>query len=127
MLPGAAQRPCVGRWARDFFTSMMDPSHRLHCLLPEKRTVVRTPRKRKLYPVIRCSIQRYQNSFVPYGLPHWQWGLLGGSVSVARLGRGPARIFGHSLLVLMSLSLSLSVSLPLSVSVSLSVLSSSCK
>ena len=51
--------------SKTFFTRMMDPSHRLHYLLPKKKTMEQSLRKPKTYPGARCRTERYKNSFIP--------------------------------------------------------------
>ena len=57
---------------RAFFQNIMNSSHRLHYLLPKKRTHVRNLRHQKPYQQLRCRTTRYQNSLVPYGLSDYQ-------------------------------------------------------
>ena len=52
--------------------NIMDPSHRLHCLLPPPRQHMYNIRDFAIYPRVGHR-QRFKNTLIPYGLANWQW------------------------------------------------------
>ena len=56
-----------------FFAKIMDPSHRLHCLLPPPRQLLQKYDIRDviIYPRMGRT-QRFRDSLIPYGLANWQ-------------------------------------------------------
>ena len=55
-----------------FFKDMTNPKHRLHDLLPERKTHHHDLRSKITYPLPRCKTERYKNSFVPWCLYNLQ-------------------------------------------------------
>jgi hypothetical protein len=58
--------------ARNFFRSMLSPDHRLHHLLPAQRDIPYSLRGGRRYPQPALRTNRARNSFINYGLRHWQ-------------------------------------------------------
>jgi len=56
----------------NFFQAMLVPSHRLHHLIPERRTLAHDLRKRIAYPVPSLRFKRTKRSLVNYGLSKFQ-------------------------------------------------------
>ena len=57
---------------RTLFISMQQSTHKLHHLLPPLRETPYTTRNTRTDCVPRCRTARFQNSFIPYALRHWQ-------------------------------------------------------
>ncbi len=57
---------------RAFFQAMLAPSHRLHHLIPERRTLAHDLRKKTVYPVPNLKFKRTRRSLVNYGLSRFQ-------------------------------------------------------
>ena len=53
------------------FANIMDPSHRLHCLLPLSRQHMYNIRDFAIYPRVGHR-QRFKDTLIPYGLANWQ-------------------------------------------------------
>ena len=60
------------RMARAFFVGILNPSHRLHHLLPDPRPVIYGLRRQHLYPGVSLRTQRARKTLVCYGLDNWQ-------------------------------------------------------
>ena len=54
------------------FANNMDPSHRLHCLLPPPRQHMYNIRDFAIYPRVGHR-QRFKDKLIPCGLANWQW------------------------------------------------------
>ena len=54
-----------------FFSEICKPSHKLHYLLPEPRTVSKT-RSKMVYPLPKCRTNRFKNSVINYCLYKFQ-------------------------------------------------------
>ena len=57
---------------RTLFISMQQSTHKLHHLLPPLLETPYTTRNTRTYCVPRCRTAKFQNSFIPYALRHWQ-------------------------------------------------------
>ena len=57
---------------KKLFTSMKDPSHRLHDLLSPKKPHTYFLRSPVQYVIPDCQTERYKKSFLPYCLRHYQ-------------------------------------------------------
>jgi hypothetical protein len=57
---------------RTFFKSMLEPTHRLHHLIPAKRNLTRSLRDTNQYPLPRVKTERFKRSLVTYGLFNFQ-------------------------------------------------------
>lgn len=57
---------------RKFFHAMLQPGHRLHNLLPERRHMSYHLRNRSMLPPLRARHERFKRTLIPYGLLHWQ-------------------------------------------------------
>ena len=53
-----------------YFNALKSTSHKLHHLLPDKRTVHYSLRSVNDYPLIKCRTNRYQKSLIPWCLSH---------------------------------------------------------
>ena len=51
---------------------MLAPSHKVNCLLPEKRHVEYDLRRGNMYPLPVIRTNRFRNYLIPWGLYHWQ-------------------------------------------------------
>ena len=62
------------RWENlcmSLFANIMDPSHRLHCLLPPPRQHMYNIRDFAIYPRVGHRL-RFKYTLIPYGLANWQ-------------------------------------------------------
>ena len=57
---------------KKYFRNMLAPSHKVNCLLPEKRHVEYDLRRGNMYPLHVTRTNRFSNSLIPWGLYHWQ-------------------------------------------------------
>ena len=57
---------------KKYFRNMLAPSHKVNCLLPEKRHVEYDLRRGNMYPLPVTRTNRFSNSLIPWGLYHWQ-------------------------------------------------------
>ena len=57
---------------KKYFINMQARSHKVKCLLPEKRLVDYNLRRGNMYPLTVTRSNRYNNSLIPWGLYHWQ-------------------------------------------------------
>ncbi len=53
-------------FCKSLFNDMLNPNHRLHHMLPDKRQL--TTRARPQYELPKCNTERYKNSFVSWCL-----------------------------------------------------------
>ena len=58
---------------RQFFQVMLQPGHRLHHLLPERRHMSYRLRNNSMLPPLHATHERFKRTLIPYGLLHWQW------------------------------------------------------
>ena len=63
------RRDCL---CKKYFINMQARSHKVNCLLPEKRHVDHDLRRGNTYPLPVTRTHRYNNSLIPCGLYHWQ-------------------------------------------------------
>ena len=54
------------------FNEISSPSHRLHSLMPEKRSVERNLRHKTNYELPKWKTKRYKNSFIPWCIKNCQ-------------------------------------------------------
>ena len=52
--------------------NMLAPSHKVNCLLPEKRHVEYDLRRGNMYSLPVTRTNRFSNYLIPWGLYHWQ-------------------------------------------------------
>ena len=57
---------------KKYFINMQARSHKVNCLLPEKRHFDHDLRRGNMYPLPVTRTNRYKNSLIPLGLYHWQ-------------------------------------------------------
>ena len=57
---------------KKYFINMQARSHKVNCLLPEKRHFDHDLRRGNMYPLPVTRTNRYKNSLIPWGLYHWQ-------------------------------------------------------
>ena len=57
---------------RDFFAKVKKENCAIHHLLPPKRFHTHDLRQKHPYPIIEAKTNRFQNSFIPYSLIHYQ-------------------------------------------------------
>ena len=57
---------------KKYFRNMLAPSHKVNCLLPEKRHVEYDLRRGNMYPLPVTRTNRFSKSLIPWGLYHWQ-------------------------------------------------------
>ena len=57
---------------KKYFINMQARSHKVNCLLPEKRHVDHDLRRGNTYPLPVTRTNRYKHSLIPWGLYHWQ-------------------------------------------------------
>ena len=58
---------------KKYFINMQARSHKVNCLLPDKRHFDHDLRRGNMYPLPVTRTNRYKNSLIPWGLYHWQW------------------------------------------------------
>ena len=57
---------------KKYVINMQARSHKVNCLLPEKRHVEYDLRHGNMYPLLVTRTNRYSLSLIPWGLCHWQ-------------------------------------------------------
>ena len=57
---------------KKYFRNMLAPSHKVNCLLPEKRHAEYDLRRGNMYPLPVTRTNIFSNSLIPWGLYHWQ-------------------------------------------------------